>query len=77
MSENIAIKLCRDCKHAHPTKYSSEPVMCNHPIVVLRDAGALVSPIAEYDGVLAVYQRSNTSWFAACGQRGKLWGPKP
>jgi len=47
---------------------------CQHPQVNAKDVFALAS--AQFIGSDTIDERRKTSWFAACGQRGKLWTPK-
>lgn len=70
--------LCRDCKHQKIRSDSDWTSVCLHPKVNAKNAWALANSggngtLAGFD---AVRERERTSFFAPCGQAGKLWEPK-
>ena len=67
------VKLCRDCVYGTKQTASSWKMNCQHPEVNRQDAYALA--YADFVGSDTIDERRKT-WWAACGQRGKLWTPK-
>lgn len=68
------IKLCKDCKWSIPDKQSPWALRCINLSVNSKNAWALSR--AKFNGSDASDERSNRSWFAVCGMKGKLHEPK-
>jgi len=67
------VKLCRECTHSIKQTHSSWKLNCQNPEVNRRDAYALA--YADFTGSDCIDERRKT-WWAACGQQGKLWEQK-
>jgi hypothetical protein len=68
------VKLCAECAYGTKQDKYNWKMHCQHPQVNAKDVFALAS--AQFVGSDTIDERRKTSWFAACGQRGKLWTPK-
>jgi len=64
---------CRDCRYSAPEPKSEWNLRCHHPQVNCKDEWALAS--STNDGSNARDERT-IKWFAACGQKGKLYEPR-
>jgi len=69
----MTIRYCIDCKHSETPGSKFEAPICHHPRIIANDPSALASNTRK--GVDTFTERLNTSWFAACGRKGKLWEP--
>ena len=67
----MQVKFCKDCKHSRPDQYHS--LRCVHPKVNAKDPWALA--YENFTGSECRSERDKT-WFAQCGQKGKLWQSK-
>ena len=63
-------KFCRNCAWSKPEINSEWNLRCHHPRVNCKDEWALTA--AKNNGSSAVDERK-IKWFAACGQKGKLY----
>lgn len=68
------VKLCRECAYGFKEDHRSWKMTCKNPEVNRRDEYALA--YADSHGTDTIDERRKTSWWAACGQRGKQWTPK-
>ena len=66
---------CKDCKWSWKLKDSDWEIRCLNPHVNANSSWAL-SCGTEISGTAASTERSDKSWFAKCGMKGKLWEPK-
>jgi hypothetical protein len=66
------VKFCKECKWSRPETHSEWRLKCVHPEINSRDSWALARGSGDV-GSDAQRERSNTSWFAKCGMKGKLW----
>ncbi len=64
---------CKDCKHSKPEKNSTWNLLCHHPVINAKNSYALSRAGTFELGSDCRDQRSQKSWFAPCGMRGKLW----
>ena len=67
-------KFCKDCAHSQITTESWSSLRCVHPVVNSKDSWAL-SHLSS-NGSECRTERDKTSWFAKCGQKGKLYAPR-
>lgn len=65
-------KMCQDCRHSEKSKWVTN--FCQHPKVTAND-GWILSGNTQ-NGYSCFLERSNRSWFAKCGVKGKLFEPK-
>lgn len=70
----MQVKFCKDCTYSFPDKNSPWNLRCQHPQINSKDPWALAQ--TEFTGSECRLERDKTGWFAACGQRGRLWEPK-
>lgn len=70
----MTVKFCKDCVHSMPEKGYEWNLRCQHPQINAKDPWALA--YATFTGSNCRDERAKTSWFAQCGQKGKLWEPK-
>lgn len=65
---------CRDCVHSKSSRYSTT-LYCTHPLVVKKAKTDRYT--AEHEvTVLCHDERTNRSWFAGCGVRGRRFQSK-
>jgi hypothetical protein len=63
---------CKDCKWAIPDGNASWNLRCINPKVNSQDSWALASR-GQTRGTDCHTERARSSWFAACGIKGKQW----
>ena len=68
----MQVKLCRDCVWSVADSVFLEQLRCTNTSVTSKDAEALAAKSLHF-GTSARKERANTSIFAVCGRRGKLW----
>lgn len=70
-------KLCMDCKWSEEDKSSSWNHRCFNPKVVMKDYWALANNREGQPYGTECTDERRKIFFAACGQKGKLWEKRP
>ena len=75
MEIKLNVKLCKDCKWSNPMMETGGiwALVCTNPYVNVKDPDALTQ--FKFKGSRCRNERE-LKWFAACGQKGKLFEQK-